>query len=75
MTKWRRLATGTQIALVVLWGVIALFVLSALSEDARGDSYIMRDIPWDFLAGVVLSLLILAIDRMVRWHRSFAKPS
>jgi len=55
--------------------MIALFVLSDLSENARGDSYLTRAIPWDFLAGAILSLLILAIDRLIRWHRSYAEPS
>jgi hypothetical protein len=61
--------------LIVVWAMIALFVLSDLSENARGDSYLTRAIPWDFLAGAILSLLILAIDRLIRWHRSYAEPS
>jgi hypothetical protein len=46
--------------------VVALFVLADLSEDSRGDPYLTRAIPWDLVAGSVLSVLVLAIDAMVR---------
>ena len=70
-----RLTKGARIALLVLWGLLGLFVLADLSESARGDSYLTRAIPWDLLVGAILTLIILAIDRLVRWHRSFAKLS
>jgi hypothetical protein len=61
-----RLSKPARIALIVLWVVVALFVLADLSEDSRGDPYLTRAIPWDLVAGSVLSVLVLAIDAMVR---------
>jgi hypothetical protein len=64
----RRLLGRTRVArvaLLVLWLLIALLVLADLGEAARGDSYLVRSIPWDLLAGASLSLAILVIDEVL----------
>jgi len=66
-----QVAKATKIALVALWAVIALFVLADLSEDVRGDPYLMQAIPWDLVGGVILSAVILAVDVAARFARRF----
>ena len=61
---------AARIALLAVWAVIALMVLADISESARGDSYLTRAIPWDLLAGAILSVLILGLDSIVRASRN-----
>ena len=71
----RRLSRTSKLALIALWGVIALFVLSDLSEDVRGDPSLMPILPWNFVGGAILSALILVIEVLVRFARRFAHAS
>ena len=65
----QRLSKASQIALLSLWSVITLFVVSDLSEYVRGDPYLMRAIPWNFVVGAILSVVILALEVVVRFAR------
>ena len=63
MSRW------AKVALLVLWGLILLFVLSDISEDVRGDPYLVQAVPWDFIFGGVLSAAIITIDFALRLTR------
>jgi len=68
--SWR-----TEKALLAVWGLIGVWVLADLGEDVRGDSYLLRAIPWDFAVGAGLTLLIVAVDLAARAIRNLANPS
>lgn len=74
----RRLLRPTKpgkIALIVVWTVVAVFVLSNLSEDARGDPFFLHLISWDFKIGAIGTAVALGIDAMARLTHRFVKPS
>ena len=75
MRRQLRIARPTKIALVALWAIVALFVLSDLGENARGDSYLVHLIPWNFMVGAILSGMILAMELMARLVKYFANLS
>ncbi len=66
MLKRLRPSRQASILLAVVWGLMLLFVVSNLSEDARGDSYFVGFIRGDFEVGGVLTGGIFVIDRWVR---------
>jgi hypothetical protein len=69
-----RISRRTKIALLTLWGIIALFAVTNLSEDARGDSSLIQLVPWDVVAGAILTAVILGIEALGRTVNRFANP-
>jgi hypothetical protein len=71
-----RIARPTKvalIALVVVWVIMALFVLANVSEDVRGDSYFLPFVHSDFVVGAKLTAVILGVDVLARFLRRLAK--
>jgi hypothetical protein len=56
----------SRIALIVVWSVVGLFVLSNLSEDARGDSFFVGFIRGDLILGAVLTAGVIAVNLVLK---------
>src|SRR5436305_502207 len=70
-----RLSRRAKLALIALWAVIVLLVLTDLSEYVRGDPSLMPILPWNFVVAAILSAVILAIEVVARFASRFARPS
>jgi hypothetical protein len=63
---WCWLEKPSRIALIVVWSVVGLFVLSNLGEDARGDSFFVGLIRGDLILGAVLTAGVICVNLVLK---------
>jgi hypothetical protein len=63
---WRWLERPSRIALVVVWSIFGLFVLSNISEDVRGDSFFVGFIRGDIILAALLTAGVIAVDLVLK---------
>jgi hypothetical protein len=56
----------TRTLLLAVNGVLGLFIVADLGESGRGDNYLVTAIPYDLLAMVCVSGLIVFVDVAVK---------